>query len=349
MSSEVGVVLMRALKGLLRPMLLQGVAMTAPLTWSWRAQGSLVVLMYHRVLPTGSPELCTEQPAMYVSPETLDLHLSEIKRYFELVHLDDWLRRMRQGASLPRLACAITFDDGWQDNFDFALPVLRKHAAPATIFLVSTYISGEQRFWPNRLMSLVHRSFVAPQSVEFPLPLSSLVGPALAVARIRGELNPEDIDGVVQKAKSLPESIIRELVAQTEKTCKHTPEPRQILSGEEVARMAATGLVRFGCHTATHLRIDGGESPEQLEREIVLSRRRVQELCSQSVDLFCYPNGDTSPDAIELVRQHYLGAVTARRGWHSAGGDPYLIRRIPLYEDKSATKVAFLARLSAWV
>ncbi len=34
---------------------------------------------------------------MYVSPETLDLHLGELKRHFELVHLDEWLQRAKRG------------------------------------------------------------------------------------------------------------------------------------------------------------------------------------------------------------------------------------------------------------
>jgi len=129
-----------ALKAIAKRAVVCAVARTAPLTWRWRRPGSLVVLMYHRVLPKDSPARRTEQPGMYVSPETLDLHLGELKRHFELVHLDDWLRRAEARSTLPRLACAITFDDGWRDNYDFALPVLARHGAPATIFLVSSYI-----------------------------------------------------------------------------------------------------------------------------------------------------------------------------------------------------------------
>jgi peptidoglycan/xylan/chitin deacetylase (PgdA/CDA1 family) len=286
---------------------------------------------------------------MYVSPQTLDLHLSEIKRRFELVHLEDWLKRARERKSLPRLACALTFDDGWRDNFEFALPVLRRHGAPATIFLVSSYIGGAQRFWPNRLMSLVRKSFAEPQSVAFPPRLQPLIEPSLAAARGRGQLKVDDVDRIVEDAKQFPEETIRELIAEAEGSCGWEREPRELLSREEIAEMAATGLVRFGCHTATHFRFDGKESSADLEREIVLSKRDLQNICGQSVDVFCYPNGDTSMAAIDLVRHHYLGAVTTREGWNGAGADPYLIRRIALHDEKSASPESFVTRLSTWL
>ena len=113
----------------------------APLAWSAGRARRLLVLMYHRVLPDDHPDRLTEQPGMFVSPRTLDLHLATLRRYFELVHLDDWLKRAASGAELPRLSCALTFDDGWRDNYEYGFPVLQRYQAPATIFLVSGSIA----------------------------------------------------------------------------------------------------------------------------------------------------------------------------------------------------------------
>lgn len=335
-------------KTLAKRAVVSAIARTAPLTWRWRRQGSLVVLMYHRVLPKNSPARQTEQPGMYVSPETLDLHLNELRRHFELVHLDEWLRRAKRGAPLPRLACALTFDDGWSDNYEFALPVLRKHGAPATIFLVSSYIGTTYRFWPNRLMSLLQKSFAEPGSVIFPQPLIRIVEPVLAEAKDRGALSVEDTDRAVQGAKGLDEEVIRGLVQTAEKSCEHTVAAGEILNREEIAKMAATGLVRYGSHTATHFRLGGRISSRDLDREIVGSRKLLHEISGHAIDLFCYPNGETSPAALDRVRRHYLGAVTTCTGWYNASADPYLIRRIGVHEDVSNTRESFLERLSGW-
>ncbi|MBW4052628.1 MAG: polysaccharide deacetylase family protein [Proteobacteria bacterium] len=339
---------MSTLKAVAKRAVVHTIARTAPLTWRWRRPGSLVVLMYHRVLPKDSVVRKSEQPGMYVSPETLDLHLSELKRYFELVHLEEWLRGAKEGAPLPRLACAITFDDGWRDNYEFALPVLVKHDAPATIFLVSDYIGTAYRFWPNRLMGLLRRSFAAPGSVDYPEALARIVEPVLAEARVRGELTAEETDRVVQAAKAFDEKEIRSLLETAETRCGDFSEAAEIVTREEVAKMAATDLIRYGSHTATHFRLGGRTALQRLEREIAGSRRDLQALSGQPIDLFCYPNGETSPAAIDLVRRHYLGAVTTCKGWHSASGDAHLINRVGVHEDVSNAKESFLERISGW-
>jgi peptidoglycan/xylan/chitin deacetylase (PgdA/CDA1 family) len=339
----------RMLKRIAKQALIHTAARVAPITWKWRRPGSLVVLMYHRVLPNDSPARKTEEPGMYVSPETFDLHLGELKRRFELMHLDEWLRLARAGLPLPKLACAITFDDGWRDNYEFALPLLAKHKAPATVFLVSSYVGTAQRFWPNRLMSLLDMAFAAPGSVDFPQPLRGIVEPILMQARQRGVLRADDIDRAIQDAKGLDEEQVRRLVEEAGKGCGDLTGTTEILTWSDVAEMAATGLVRFGSHTMTHLRLGGRVPSQELEREIAGSRSRLFERVGQEIDLFCYPNGEISPEALDCVRRHYLGAVTTRGGWHLAGGDPYLIRRIGLHEDMSDSREALLARISGWL
>jgi peptidoglycan/xylan/chitin deacetylase (PgdA/CDA1 family) len=339
----------RVLKSIAKRTLIHAAARVAPITWRWRKPGSLVVLMYHRVLPKDSPARKTEQPGMYVSPETLDLHLTELKRRFELVHLDEWLCRAREGLPLPKLACAITFDDGWRDNYEFALPVLAKHNAPATIFLVSSYVGTAQRFWPNRLRSLLDKALASPGSIDFPEPLMSIIEPMLVQAKQRGVLLEDDVDRAIQGAKGLAEERIRSLVEAAGKSCGDSTEATEILSRSEIAEMAATGLVRFGSHTMTHLRLGGRIPPQELEQEIAGSRSRLLDMLGQEIDLFCYPNGEISPEALDSVRRHYLGAVTTRGGWHTAGRDPYLIRRIGVHEDVSNTRESILARVSGWL
>jgi peptidoglycan/xylan/chitin deacetylase (PgdA/CDA1 family) len=336
------------LKGIAKQAVVSTIARIAPLTWRWHRGGSLVVLMYHRVLPKDSPARSIEQPGMYVSPETLDLHLSEIKRHFELVHLDEWLRRAKGGGALPRMACAITFDDGWRDNYEFAVPVLVKHAAPATVFLVSSYIGTTHRFWPNRLMELILREHSKPGSVPFPTKLRQLIDPVLANVGQRQSIDIEKIDPIIQRALKLEEDEVRALVEAAEGQGA-TETVRDTVDRKEIDDMSATGLIRFGSHSATHLRLHASTSEEQLAAEIAESQAQLQEVCNQPIDLFCYPNGITGAAAVSLVRRHYVGAVITETGWHSPEQDPYLIPRIRVHDAVSGERDAFLERLSGWL
>src|SRR5690606_25886998 len=141
---------MVSVKRLLKAPAQQLAGTVAPFLWRWRAP-SLVVMMYHRVLPHTHPDRATEQPGMYVSPETFELHMHLLRKHFGLVHLDDWLDALAENRPLPRHACAVTFDDGWRDNYQYAFPVLERLGVPATVYLVSDLVGSSYSFWPNAL------------------------------------------------------------------------------------------------------------------------------------------------------------------------------------------------------
>lgn len=102
-----------------------------------------LVLMYHRVLPpNGVPDGL--KPGMYVTTDTFAKHLNYLSSHHEVVSLDDlhdWLAGQRQFSRIP---CAITFDDGWHDNYTQAFPLLRQHQMTATIFVITDQIGTPQ-------------------------------------------------------------------------------------------------------------------------------------------------------------------------------------------------------------
>jgi len=317
----------------------------APVAWRADPRQRLLVLMYHRVLPVEHPDRAIEQPAMYVSPATLDMHVTILRRYFAIVHLDDWIRAAAERRPLPRRARALTFDDGWQDNFEYAFPILCRHSAPAMIFLVSALTGTSKEFWPNRLGRLLASS--SPDSL--PCALAEVLALVLGAVRAYGARRAEEIDSAIVLAKRLDEYEMNALIDVAMPPDSVAVGPRAVLNHGEVRAMAESGLVRFGSHTRTHYRFRGDIPRKVLEQEIAGSQADIGASVGLPADVFCYPNGDTTPEAVRFVRQHYLAAVTTREGWHSAGADPFLIRRIGVHEDIGGRPDAFVARISGWV
>ncbi len=113
--------------------------------------------------------------------------------------------------------------------------------------------------------------------------------------------------------------------------------------------MGQGDLVRFGSHTRHHLRLTEDIPAAEVEAEVAGSQQDLEARLGRPARLFCYPNGDHPRTTVDVVRKHYMGAVTTTRGWNTMNSDPAELNRIGLHQDITADRVAFLARLSGWL
>jgi peptidoglycan/xylan/chitin deacetylase (PgdA/CDA1 family) len=74
-----------------------------------------------------------QMPGMYVSEEAFEMHMEWIKKFFDVVKLEDIIHQIQNKLEWDKPQCAITFDDGWKDNYEYAFPILKRHNIPATI------------------------------------------------------------------------------------------------------------------------------------------------------------------------------------------------------------------------
>ena len=308
--------------------------------------------MYHRVLPKNDIRNRFEEPGMIVTPSSFELHLDLIQQYFQPVQLGDWVERRANGDPLPDRACAITFDDGWADNYEFAFPALRAHNIPATIFLVSDLIGTENMFWPERLARLLdHISESATGRNMHPSLawLTSLLPPDNN--KLEKTLDREALSVVINKAKEYGDVQINrhldEIYSALDIHIK--PDHASMLNWEQVREMAGSGLIEMASHTRRHIRLNSSTPMEIMEQEIVSSKAIIEAKTGQPIRSFCFPNGDYSPAALEYVMKTYNCAVTTRSGWNTRNNDMHLLNRISIHEGVAGDRVAFLARVSGWM
>ena len=100
-----------------------------------------LILMYHSV--TKETLKNYHDSAMFVSSKTFEMHIKEISQFFDIVPLESIVEPNQK----KRRLCAITFDDGWVDNYENAFPILKKFNVPATIFIPAEVIGAKKRFW----------------------------------------------------------------------------------------------------------------------------------------------------------------------------------------------------------
>jgi len=321
------------------------IGQAAPLLFALRPRHSLAVLTYHRVLPRGDAAWNSEQPGMCVTPQTLTMHIEVLREHFEIVDLQDWLERARSNRPLPARACCLTFDDGWRDNHDHAFPVLQRAAAPATIFLVAGLIGSHYQFWPNRLASLLRALQESPGSFGAAELASIGIMPG-AESGFEARL-----DAAVSFCKRMPDAAVIEKLEALDSRLPAAARTvtRDLMNQEEILALQRSGLVRFGSHSIHHTRLVEGLDETLLSNEVRRSREMLESLLAQPVPLFCYPNGEYSSRALQVVHAAYDAAVTTRRGWNRRDSDPWRLARLPLHEDISADRASFLARVTGLV
>ena len=297
-----------------------------------RLDGSrAAVLMYHRVLPRADAQTRGVQPGMYVTPETFARHLAWLEQRYRVLPLHEIAAGLESGRSLPARACAITFDDGWRDNAEFALPELARRGMPATVFVVTERVGTPGAFWPDE----VSRRMAALGARER-RQLAERLGAA-------GSGDPQE--ALIERLKRLSDP---EREAALEQLRKETPplrDPEPELAGwSELDRLAAAG-VDIEAHGATHAILRGLDRAG-VERELRAAAESLRARGHGRHRLLAYPNGDHDELVRQVAReQGYRAAVTTERGLACAGGDPLAMPRLALHDDVSRSRAEFLQRL----
>lgn len=311
----------------------------------------LVILMYHRILPTEDDRARYEEPGMMVTPDTLRMHLQIASRYFKIIQLSDWIQRKQQGMELPLRACAITFDDGWADNHEYAFPVLQQLNLPASIYLTSGLIDSGKTFWPERLSRIVTQ--IAQQHAQqWHSPSLAWIKQADTTYRFSDTApNHDELAQIIGHAKQLQDHDIHQRLDTIEQEFQlemHHSKP-SLLNWQQVDEMIQSGLIEFGSHTCQHTRLNSNTTAELVKREVSESKQQIEQQIGQPVNAFCFPNGDYSEFSLEQVKQHYTCALTTMSGWNNIESDNHLLKRIALHEGNSHDSIAFKSRLSTWL
>jgi hypothetical protein len=134
-----------------------------------RPRRGAVILMGHRVRD--------DEDAFFggIRPRTFARQIGYLARRYRPLALSDLLAHIAEARAVPPNSFVLTFDDGWRDNYTHALPVLREHSVPATIYLVSRSIDTGELPWPQRVGFILQHSAVsavalpAPVGRSFPL------------------------------------------------------------------------------------------------------------------------------------------------------------------------------------
>ena len=298
------------------------------------AQARLSILIFHRVLSEPDPLMPGEPDAA-----SFDRICAWVAKWFQVLSLDAAVACLKRG-DLPARAMVITFDDGYADNHEVAMPILLRHGLVATFYVATGFLDGG-RMWNDTVIESV-RACQQPALGLAHLGIEGLAklplgDPAQRRAAIRA---------VLDNLKYRPVDERLQLVHQVVEAAGAPLRGGAMLRSDQVKALRQAGMT-IGAHTVSHpilLKL----TAEQARREIDQSRQHLEAILGEPVRHFAYPNGvpgrDLSDATAKLVRDMgFDSAVTTAWGAARLGADCF---QLPRFTPWDRPRWKFGARLA---
>jgi peptidoglycan/xylan/chitin deacetylase (PgdA/CDA1 family) len=260
--------------------------------------------------------------------ELFDWLCGHLAESYEVLPLAD-LETRRLSRQPPSSSVAITFDDGYADNYELALPILRKHGLPATVFITTGCMEGRRLLWTSRL------GWILEHGVEPAEPVV-ICGRRYELARREDRLRA--LSALKIELKELDQVEREELLAELAARMQvdgFSGLQREMLTWEQLCEMERSGFLAGG-HTVNHPILSREPLP-QLRLELRGCKEELEGRLRRRVELFAYPNGGPADYNLQVMqearRAGFRLACTMLFGANSAAINPYELRRVSVYAE----------------
>ena len=281
----------------------------------------LTIVMYHAVIrkPLERDNWC------FLAEEKFREQISYLKTHFEVLPLVEAVDRMCR-RELTRPTAAITFDDGFQNNYDIAFPILREAGLPATVFLTTSLIGTDTTFWYLKINE------AAVQTKKTAIEWDGSTYP-LTTPDVRARSGA----ALCTKLKFLPTTrrmndvqTILQILGFDADAPVAADSPFRMLSAQAVREMAASPVMEFGAHTHNHP-VLSTLSLDECRDEIAQSTAVVRDLTGRPCETFAYPFGrgnDYNADTVKVLEECGIrAAVTSSAGFNDIRVPPLELNR----------------------
>lgn len=294
----------------------------APRAAAWFKPRGAAILMYHSIAE--NPAATSDGIGVSQSREAFEAHMRELARRFQPVTVERIARFAAGEGDLPPRAVAVTFDDGFLDNYELALPILERYGIPATFYILAGAVDRAAPPWYCRIRRAFSRT-----------PQSNWADPVMG--RRFSLTMPESRQEALQYAWNAgaamtgagQEEFVRRIENELETFLPAAEAP--MMTWDQVRRLRKAGHIA-GAHTMSHPNL--AHIPlDEVEREVTQSKARLEAELGEPVDHFSYPHPALNPQwnaaTMEaLARAGYKSAALTTSGLVRRGDSPLALRRI---------------------
>lgn len=275
-----------------------------------------LILVYHRVT-----DLPNDPSLLAVNPQRFTRHMEILRSFYKPLPLHQLVYELHE-KKITHRAVAITFDDGYADNYQQAKPILEKYEIPATVFVTAGHIGSQREFWWDELDRLVlqpgpipNRLSLCIQGEDYRWENDKLDQYSMSTFQGYGDWHIEREDNphprhrlfreIYDRIHSLPEHERQRVLDGLRTWIGIGPNGREShrsLTQEEVILLEQAGLVEVGDHTMVHSDLAALPVDEQ-RQEIQQSKDCLETILHHPVRSFAYPYGSNTLATIAILSE----------------------------------------------
>jgi peptidoglycan/xylan/chitin deacetylase (PgdA/CDA1 family) len=301
-----------------------------------------IILGYHRVIPEKHSHLQFIQPGMYVTNKTFEMQLKYLRKYYRIIALED----IEKYSSDDNI-CIITFDDGWADNYEYAVPILKKYQVQATIFVTTNMIGTNTWPWPDRISFYIHNGSKEQIEKIYNIMAKEHNNTTFKeISRVKDKycINELFISYIKKLEHHKIYNLMNEVDEEMNPLSEVLREQRPWLNWDEISEMARNNIA-FGSHTCNHA-ILTNTSITNAKEEISKSIQALSEKTGKPVKLFSYPNGNYNQNILNILKEYGIKiAVTTDRGTIDKSNNLLTLKRLLIHNDITSNVPMFAYKL----
>ena len=258
----------------------------------------LHILLYHGVTSIKSKGI-ENSSNKHIHVDSFEREMAFIKKNYPILSMDEVISIYKKNKKIKGEYFAVTFDDGFKNNFTDAYPILLKYEVPATFYISTGMINSKKLFWVDKIECCINNSKknkfdIKIQNKYYSFDLSNKFSKIKALTEIK------------KLCKLLPKKNKDKVIKDLSSTLNITPSIKygknyETLTWANVRKMNKSKLITFGAHTIDH-DILSYLKKNEMEYQVTESIKKLSSEISENVRHFSYPEGQQNHFNKDVIR-----------------------------------------------
>lgn len=312
----------------------------------YKNNNKICVLMLHGVMASNE-NVSWEPLRPQISPSELKRVLSILSDHYQFITIEQAVDMLSGKVALIENALLITFDDGYRNNLDYALPICELFSIKPVLFVATGNIDSGLPFWVDRLDYALQQCMGELISLQFKgkiyqFDATSREALQQSYKEFRDKCKSEFSDDV--EMNKLFNGLSKMLEIESNKALSDICERDDwsaVVSWEQLRKAVQEERLDIASHTVDHWRLDC-LSQQELISQLEKSKKRIEQELSLQCDYFCYPNGNYNKFAINLLKKSgYRAAFSTDVGLCKLNDDLMRLKRFSFPVNKTKKEIIY--------